>query len=103
MNHEQEFDYAAHFRKYMVVFFALVVGTILTVAVSYLHLPAIPALILALAIATTKGTLVALFFMHLIDERQVIYWVMAAAAFFFFFALLVPWITQANGIHVGGV
>jgi len=102
MSHEQEFDYKAHVRKYMVVFFALVVGTILTVAASYLHLPPIPGLILALAIATAKGTLVALFFMHLIDERHLIYWVMGITVLFFFFALLVPWITQANSIHMGG-
>lgn len=62
-----------HVRIYMMVFASLAFLTIVTVAVGYLHLPITPALIIALAIAAIKGSLVASFFMHLISEKKVIY------------------------------
>lgn len=62
-----------HVRFYMIVFASLAFLTVVTVAVAYLHLPIKPALIIALFIATIKGTLVASFFMHLISEKKVIY------------------------------
>jgi len=39
-------------------------------------------LVIALVIATAKASLVALFFMHLISEKQMIYMVLAFTAFF---------------------
>jgi cytochrome c oxidase subunit 4 len=66
-------DVKKHIRIYMIVFGALAILTVVTVAVAYLHLPVAPALILALIIATVKGTLVASFFMHLVSEKKVIY------------------------------
>ena len=51
---------------------------------------------LALAIAMAKGSFVVLYFMHLINERQLIYWVMAIAVLFFFFELLIPLFTEGN-------
>jgi len=39
--------------------------------------------VLALVIATVKASLVALFFMHLISERTMIYTVLGFTAFFF--------------------
>ena len=44
--------------------------TAITVAVSYVHLGAIGNLIVAMAVATVKGTLVALFFMHLLYDNK---------------------------------
>ena len=60
-------------RTYMVVFVALAGLTILTVAVAYLRLPSVPALIIAFAIAALKASLVAGYFMHLISEKKIIY------------------------------
>ena len=64
-------------KKYLVVFISLAVLTVVTVAVSYLHLPVHQAVILALFIATIKGGLVACYFMHLISEKTLIYVVLA--------------------------
>lgn len=99
MSHDVDIDH--HVRVYMKVFATLVVLTIVTVGVSYLHLSTVPALALGLAIATVKGSLVACYFMHLIDERKLIYWVMALAVVFFFFELLIPFITDSNNLHLG--
>ncbi len=99
MSHDIDID--KWVRNYMYVFGALLVGTVLTVAASYLHLPPGPAVALALAIACAKGSLVVLFFMHLIDEKKLIYWVMGLAVVFFVFELIVPMITEGNNIHMG--
>ena len=66
-------DIKKHIRIYMMVFMALAVLTVVTVAVAYLSLPIVPALIVALIIAIVKGSLVASFFMHLVSEKKVIY------------------------------
>ncbi|MEO5822861.1 MAG: cytochrome C oxidase subunit IV family protein [Vicinamibacteraceae bacterium] len=71
---------------YFLVFIALMVGTAVTVAVTYIHLGWLN-LPLALAIATTKAVLVIMFFMHLKDHPKLIKVTFAAA--FFFFAILV--------------
>ena len=99
MSHDIDIDKTV--RTYMYVFAALLVGTVLTVAASYIELPPGPGLALALAIACAKGSLVVLFFMHMIDEKKLVYWVMGLAVVFFFFELLVPLITENNNIHLG--
>ena len=99
MSHEVDIDKTV--RTYMIVFGALLVGTVLTVAVSYIEMTPVPAITVALLIACAKGSLVVLFFMHLIDEQKLIYWLMALSVAFFFFALIVPLLTQGNSIHVG--
>lgn len=50
-------------KVYVVIFIALLVGTTLTVAASYVNLGVFNPII-ALGIACTKATLVVLFFMH---------------------------------------
>ena len=50
---------------YILVFVSLMVLTVVTVAVSYLHLPVTAAIAVALVVATVKGSLVAGYFMHL--------------------------------------
>lgn len=57
----------------MRVFGALLLLTLLTVAVSTLQLPRASTIAIGLTIAAAKGTLVALFFMHLIHERRIVY------------------------------
>ena len=71
-------------RKYLWVFGALLVGTVLTVGMYYVHIPSLATTIaVALFIATIKAALVAGFFMHLISERKAIYAVLLATVFFF--------------------
>ena len=75
-------DVKKHVRVYIMVLIALAVLTVVTVGVSYIDMPFGPALIVALIIATVKGTLVAMYFMHLLGERQVIMWVLILSAAF---------------------
>jgi cytochrome c oxidase subunit 4 len=71
-------------RRYLMVFSALLIGTIATVGAYYLHLPSIALTIaVALLIATIKAFLVAGYFMHLISEKKMIYGILAATVFFF--------------------
>ncbi len=59
----------SHVGRYAAVWLALVLFTLLTWGLSRLHLGGGWGVVVVLAIATTKGTLVALFFMHLWDQR----------------------------------
>lgn len=83
-------DMKAHVRVYMMVFGALAVLTVVTVAVSYLHLPVVPAIALALVIATFKASLVALFFMHLKGEVRTIVWTLLLTSVFFLVLMTIP-------------
>ena len=76
-------DVKAEVRRYLIVFAALVVGTIVTVLASYIDLGHHYNIILALIIACVKGFLVAGFFMHLVSERIMIYTILIATVFFF--------------------
>jgi cytochrome c oxidase subunit 4 len=99
--HGEHIDVDKHVRTYVLVFVSLLALTLITVAISYLHLPLGPAVALALVVALTKGSLVACFFMHLISERKLIFLVLAFTVFFFFFVLLGPWLTEANQVGAG--
>jgi cytochrome c oxidase subunit 4 len=77
-------------KVYIMVFVALAALTLVTVAVSYLHLSFGAAIALALFIATIKGSLVAAFFMHLISERKLVYAVLILTLVFFVALLLLP-------------
>jgi cytochrome c oxidase subunit 4 len=76
--------FSHHVRRYLYVFYALIFGTVVTVAASYIpfgnHAFNIG---VALFIAICKASLVACYFMHLISERKMIYGVLAFTAFFF--------------------
>ena len=90
-----------HVRVYITVFVALMALTLITVAVSYLHLSTPKAIAVALFVATIKGSLVACYFMHLISERKLIYLVLGITVIKFIALLALPVITQGNtfGIH----
>ena len=90
MTTEGVYDYQKDVRKYIVVFAALAALTLITVAVSYLHLEIIAAVTLALVIASIKGSLVACYFMHLISEKRLIYIVLILTVVFFLGLLLLP-------------
>ena len=67
---DHDHDIAAHVRTYLIIFGALLVGTVLTVAV-------------ALFIASIKAFLVAGYFMHLLSEKKLVYGVLVLSAIFF--------------------
>jgi cytochrome c oxidase subunit 4 len=87
-----------HVRAALLVFGSLLVLTAFTVTAWTLHLPRRSAITLALLIAVVKGSLVAGWFMHLISERRVIYWVLALTAALFFPLLLFPMLTAPGAI-----
>jgi len=101
MSDQHSVDIDKHVRNYILVFVALMVLTVITVAVYYLHLPVVTAVALALTIATIKGSLVACVFMHLISEKALIYWVLALTGVFFLVLLLTPVLTSLVD-QVGG-
>ena len=87
-------------RKYLYVFGALAILTAITVGISYLHLPTWQAVLLALVVATVKGSLVAAFFMHLLSERKLIYAVLVVTVFFFGVLMWGPWHHRNNAHDV---
>lgn len=93
-------DIKAHVRTYVMVFGALMVLTFVTVGVSYLHMPVLPAVAVALAIATFKASLVAMYFMHLKSEVKIIYWSLYLTAVFFVLVFALPMWTE--GDHIVG-
>lgn len=86
-------------KTYILIFVTLMALTIVTVAISRLHLPIHTAVAIALVVATIKGGLVASYFMHLISERKLIYWVLGFTVAFFFAVLLLPLWTHWDPIH----
>ena len=59
----------SHVGRYLVVWAALMALTALTWGLSTVHVHGLAGVALALGIATVKGALVALFFMHLWDQK----------------------------------
>src|SRR5262245_55034161 len=96
-----EAEVKKYVRTCLVVFSTLMVLTIVTVAISYLHLPTPAAITVALIVATVKASLVALFFMHLISERHAIYYVLGLTATFFAVLMYMPsgWYHDEVKIH----
>jgi cytochrome c oxidase subunit 4 len=81
---EHDDNIAHHVRRYLYVFFALIVGTIFTVWASYIQFPSREINIaVALVIASCKAFLVAGYFMHLISEKKMVYGILGFTAFFF--------------------
>lgn len=93
-------DIDRHVRIYITVFVALMVLTIVTVAVSRLHLSVPVAVTLALVVATVKGSLVACYFMHLLSERKLIYAVLALTVVFFAVLIALPIFSYHDGFWI---
>jgi cytochrome c oxidase subunit 4 len=89
-NHDSHADLDRTVKTYIIVFVSLLVLTMVTVAVSRLHLPVALAVAVALVVASIKGTLVAGYFMHLLSERKLIYWVLGFTVAFFLTVLRLP-------------
>ena len=77
-------------KQYLLVGLWLGIFTLITVAASRLHLPAAPAIIVALAIATLKVSLVGMYFMHLKFEGTLIWSLLGLIAIFFLVLVSVP-------------
>lgn len=95
-------DVSKHVRTYLIVFGALIVGTILTVAAWKVHLPTIFLTVLvAMIIASVKASLVAGWFMHLASEQKMIYAILGFTAFFFLgMVVLTIWAMNDAPTHV---
>lgn len=79
-----------HVQVYVRVFLTLAALTVLTVGVSYLHMPIFWGILVALVIASFKSSLVAAFFMHLASEKKVIFWLLWIAVPLALFLLIIP-------------
>ena len=98
--HHDPAEIDRHVKVYITVFVALMVLTIVTVAIARVHLPVPIAVSLALLVATIKGSLVACYFMHLISEKKVIYGVLALTVAFFIALLALPVLTVHDGYWI---
>ncbi len=77
-------DISKQVRIYILVFVALLVGTLVTVGLNWLHFDSMALTIsIALFVAIIKAALVACYFMHLISERKLIYGILIFTVFFF--------------------
>jgi cytochrome c oxidase subunit 4 len=100
MTSDHAVDIDRHVRIYITVFVVLMVLTIITVAISRVHLPTPIAVTVALLVAIIKGSLVASYFMHLISEKKLIYAVLALTAAFFVALLALPVFTHSDGFWI---
>ena len=78
-----------HVKTYIMVFGSLLFLTLVTVGVSYIHLPVAQAVILALIVASIKASLVSLFFMHLSNEKKIIYGTLGLTGVLFVFLMCI--------------
>ena len=91
-------DIKSHLGKYWMIGAALLVFTGITVAANQLHLAVPLAITVALIIAITKGSMVAVVFMHLSNEKKWIYGSLILTVVFFIVLMSVPFLTVNDGI-----
>src|SRR5688572_24481795 len=82
------------------VFAALLVLTVVTVAVASLDLSESATVLVAVTIATLKAALVAMFFMHLKGEKPLVFWSLGLTAVLF--AALFAFLLWTEGDHLFG-
>lgn len=95
-------DIQKHVAIYIKVFAALASLTVITVAASYVHMGHGGNIALAMVIAVVKASLVACYFMHLIDERSLIRWILIICAVSAAILLLVPSLTVHDMVTFPG-
>ena len=88
----------ASIRKYFMIGAALLVFTVMTVAVNRVHLALPFAITVALIIACMKGSMVAAVFMHLSNEKKWIYGALLLTALGFAILMTVPMFTVMDSI-----
>ena len=84
-------------RKYVFVFISLLFLTVLTVTLSYLKHTLALTIIIAFTIALFKGGLIARYFMRLINEKPVIFWLLFLVFIFLAAILFLPVCEKFNG------
>ena len=91
-----------HVRQYLIVFAALLVLTIVTVLASRIDIGAGAGIVLALIIASVKGTLVAGVFMHLFsDKRKIVYVVLIYTGIFLLVLFLLTALSYGDTLDLG--
>jgi caa(3)-type oxidase subunit IV len=85
-------------KKALVVFAALLGLTLVTVALSTLHLPRPVAIALGLSVAAIKASLVLAVFMHGLQERRVLRVLLGLTGVLLLLVLLLPWLTSPGGL-----
>lgn len=96
--HDSPEEIRKSMKKYVMIGGILYVLTFVTWMVSFLELDPIPTILLGMAVAVTKSSLVALFFMHLIDEKKLIYYTLLLTVFMFLVCLLLPSTTTHSAV-----
>src|SRR5919204_2729545 len=96
--HSDPAEIKKHVRTYFMVGAALFVFTGITVAVNQVHLVIPLAITVALAIAITKGSMVASVFMHLSNEKRWIYGALLLTIVFFVALMSIPLFTILDTI-----
>ena len=92
-------DIKHHVKVYINVFIALAILTVVTVAVSFLDVSFIEAFFIAITVATIKGSLVLSYFMHLLEEKPAVIWILVTTMVTFLILMFIPLISltdQAN-------
>jgi len=90
-------EVSKHVKVYITIFVALLVGTVVTVGLNYLHFDSMAVTIgIALLVATIKASLVACYFMHLISEKKMIYIILGFTTFFVIGLLVLTLSSYAN-------
>ena len=91
-----------HVRQYLIVFAALLVLTIVTVLASRIDIGVGAGIVLALIIASVKGTLVAGVFMHLFsDKRKIVYVVLIYTGIFLLVLFLLTALSYGDTLDLG--
>ena len=93
-------DIKNEINSYIKVFGALAVLTVVTVAVASLKFSIGLAVLVAMVIATVKGSLVASFFMHLAHEKKLIYLLLFITLVFLMSLLFITFGTIGNQVGV---
>jgi cytochrome c oxidase subunit 4 len=81
---DHDHDVAAHVKTYLIIFGALLLGTVITVLMYYVDFSSMALTVsVALFIASIKAFLVAGYFMHLLSEKKLVYGLLLLSALFF--------------------
>jgi cytochrome c oxidase subunit 4 len=88
--HSDAAEIKKHVRSYLMIGVALLVFTVITVAVNQVHLAVPLAITVALIIASMKGSMVAAVFMHLSHEKRWVYFALLLTVAGFIVLMTVP-------------
>ena len=81
---DHDHDIASHIKTYLIIFGALLLGTVITVLMYYVDFSSMAVTVgVALFIASIKAFLVAAYFMHLMSEKKLVYSLLVISAIFF--------------------